>query len=183
MLFCRANLATSLIFLMESSSSRFRSATPRAGVDAILRRRRCRGVWRFHSAWRRRVFAAPGVALVLRFVLVEGRYRCGPIISRGPSSSAPTTDCALYKYRGGRTTLRVRLQSLPLRNEDLSVVTHTISMLQTAPRTGHFAKKVGAGRGPSASVMLRRAHRWRAGRLAGAGPRRPRRLRAPSGAI
>jgi hypothetical protein len=35
MLFCLANLATSLIFLMESSSSRFSSAMPLRGVAAM----------------------------------------------------------------------------------------------------------------------------------------------------
>ena len=35
MLFWRANFATSLIFFMESSSSRFKSATPLRGVEAM----------------------------------------------------------------------------------------------------------------------------------------------------
>ena len=56
MLFCRANLATSLIFLMESSSSKFRSATPLRGVDAMVS-----FVWRSAGA-------AVGAG--------EGRYRC-----------------------------------------------------------------------------------------------------------
>ena len=45
MLFYRANLATSLIFLMESSSSKLRSAMPLRGVDAMVSQRWCCGLY------------------------------------------------------------------------------------------------------------------------------------------
>ena len=99
------------------------------------------------------------------------------VIGAGPSSGRCEAACSgsalgMFFSRQAHTASELA-NALSPSNEDLRVVTHTRSLLQTAPRTGHFAKKVGAGRGPSASVMLRRAHRCRAERLAGGGPRRP----------
>ena len=70
MLFWRANVATSDIFLMLSSSSRFSSAMPLRGVDAMalgVDGVAALGVDGFTAPGVER-FAVPGVALVLRFV-------------------------------------------------------------------------------------------------------------------
>ena len=86
MLFCRANLATSLIFLMLSSSSRFKSATPLRGVDAMVS-------WRLAQRWR------------------CGRCRRGPLSAlahRRPRAPAVLWGCF---FRGRRT----QLQSLQTR--------------------------------------------------------------------
>ena len=66
-------------------------------VVRVSRQRRAAWTPSSRAAVRRELastrFAAPGVALVLWFVLVEALSV--RIISRGPSSSAPTVDCAL----------------------------------------------------------------------------------------
>ena len=133
MLFCRANFATSLIFLMESSSSRFSSAMPLRGVDAIGA---ASAVSRRPASTR---FAAPrraGAAVCMS----RGVIGAGPSVAGRPAVLRLWA-LVCYQFKAGRTTSFVRLQVLPLRNEDLRVVTHTRSLLQTAPRTGHLPKK------------------------------------------
>ena len=115
MLFCLANFATSLIFLMESSSSKLRSAMPLRGVAAMVSQRWC-----------------------------CGSYESGPLSVRHLSRTVQQcSDCGLCSgvTNLSRAYYQLRaLARLPLRNEDLRVVTLTISMLQTAPRTGHLPK-------------------------------------------
>ena len=154
MLFCRANLATSLIFLMLSSSSRFKSATPLRGVDAMVS-------WRLAQRWR------------------CGRCRRGPLsvlAHRRPRAPAVLWGCF---FRGRRTQLQ-SLQTRCHRAMRTSELSHTQDhcfkqhrALGTLPKNELLA-------GPLVPLSCYGAHRCRADRLAGAGPRRPRGRQTPS---
>ena len=90
--------------------------------DAVARRRR-------HG------FLASGVALVLRSVPVRA------VIDAGPSEAACSGSALGVFFSRQVLTASELANALSPSNEDLRVVTHTRSLLQTAPRTGHFAKK------------------------------------------
>ena len=94
---------------------------------------------------------------------------------------APAMHWVLELFEAGVHSCESLRNTMPLSNECLSVGTHTLTM-----RTAHRARRALAQKTvlvwqcTSMSVMLRRAHRCRAERLAGAGPRRPPGRRVPS---
>ena len=123
MLFCRANLATSDIFFMESSSSKFRSETPLRGVEAMalgvggvaapgVDGFTAPGVDAFRGAWRR---------AVLRFVCVALSVR-----AHRPAAARPRAPAVLWGcfFRGRRTQLQ-SLQTRCHRAMRTSELSHT----------------------------------------------------------
>ena len=146
--------------------------------DAVARRRRHRcGVGGVAAPG---VDAFRGASSRWRCGLYESRrYRRGPIC-RGPSSSAPTVDCALcYKFEPGVLPASCACKHClcAMRTSELS---HTQDQCFKQHGALGLPKKPRRGLKASASVMLRRGHRCRAERLARGGPRRPPGRRAPS---